>query len=105
MLRLKELRKKKRISQQKLAIDLNVSQAAVSKYEQGLAEPDIRMLKEMAEYFGASIDYMVGRTNQNLFLSEISYNEQEKELLYSFKKLSSCQREKTLAYIQGMLDA
>lgn len=105
MLRLKELRKKKRISQQKLAIDLNVSQAAISKYEQGLAEPDIRMLKEMSEYFGASIDYLVGRTNQNLFLTEISYNEQEKELVYCFKKLPLYKREKALAYIQDLLDA
>lgn len=105
MLRLKELRKKKQISQQKLAIDLNVSQAAISKYEQGLAEPDIRMLKEMSEYFGVSIDYLVGRTKQNIFFTENTYNEREKELLYYFKKLQINQKEKVFAYIQGMLDA
>lgn len=105
MLRLKELRKKKQISQQKLAIDLNVSQAAISKYEQGLAEPDIRMLKEMSEYFGVSIDYLVGRTKQNIFFTENTYNEREKELLYYFKKLQFNQKEKVFAYIQGMLDA
>ena len=105
LLRLKELRKKKQISQQKLAIDLNVSQAAISKYEQGLAEPDIRMLKEMSEYFGVSIDYLVGRTKQNIFFTENTYNEREKELLYYFKKLQINQKEKVFAYIQGMLDA
>lgn len=105
LLRLKELRKKKQISQQKLAIDLNVSQAAISKYEQGLAEPDIRMLKEMSEYFGVSIDYLVGRTKQNIFFTENTYNEREKELLYYFKKLQTNQKEKVFAYIQGMLDA
>ncbi len=104
-MRLKELRKKKQISQQKLAIDLNVSQAAISKYEQGLAEPDIRMLKEMSEYFGVSIDYLVGRTKQNIFFTENTYNEREKELLYYFKKLQTNQKEKVFAYIQGMLDA
>ena len=104
-MRLKELRKKKQISQQKLAIDLNVSQAAISKYEQGLAEPDIRMLKEMSEYFGVSIDYLVGRTKQNIFFTENTYNEREKELLYYFKKLQFNQKEKVFAYIQGMLDA
>ena len=104
-MRLKELRKKNHISQQKLAIDLNVSQAAISKYEKELAEPDIRMLKEMSEYFSVSIDYLVERTKQNLFFVESSYSEDENQLIYNFKKLSPSQREKVFAYIQGMLDA
>lgn len=60
MIRLRELREEKHINQQKLAIALNVTQAAISKYELGLSEPDISMLKNIADYFHVSVDYLIG---------------------------------------------
>lgn len=51
MIRLKQLREAKHINQQKLAMELNVTQAAISKYEKGLSEPDIEMLKKIASFF------------------------------------------------------
>ncbi len=104
-MRLKELRKKKNLSQQKLALDLNISQAAISKYEQGLAEPDIRMLKELSEYFCVSIDYLVERTNENFYFMEKPLDLQEQEMLFFFRRLRPLQKEKALSYVQGMADA
>lgn len=63
-MRLKELRKKKGISQLKLALDLNTSQNTISRYETGEREPGIAELIKIADYFGVSIDYLVGRTNK-----------------------------------------
>lgn len=104
MLRLRELREQKNLSQQRLAIDLSISQAAISKYEKKLAEPDIGMLKKMADYFCVSIDYLVGRTNINTYYADNPPSIQEYQTLYIYRRLSNQQKEKAIAYMQGMLD-
>ena len=60
--RLKELRKKKGISQLKLAIDLHMNQNNVSRYENMEREADYKTLIAFADYFNVSIDYLLGRT-------------------------------------------
>ena len=66
-IRLKELRTQKDISQIKLAMDLNVNQNSISRYESGLREPDYNTLINIADYFNVSIDYLLYRTeNPNL---------------------------------------
>lgn len=62
-MRLKELRKKKGISQQRLATDLNTTQNTISRYETGEREPGIDDLTKIADYFNVSIDYLLGRTD------------------------------------------
>ena len=62
-MRLKEIRKKRGISQLKLAMDLNTNQNTISRYETGEREPGINELIKIAEYFGVSIDYLVERTD------------------------------------------
>ena len=60
--RLKELRKKKGISQLRLATDLNTTQNTISRYETGEREPGIDELIMIADYFNVSVDYLIGRT-------------------------------------------
>lgn len=62
-MRLKLLREKESISQKKLGEILNMSQQAIAKWETGAASPDPVMLIKIADYFGVSIDYLVGRTD------------------------------------------
>ena len=59
MLRLKELRKERKISQLKLAMDLNTNQNTISRYETGEREPGIRDLIKIADYFGVTVDYLI----------------------------------------------
>ena len=61
-MRLKELRKSRNISQIKLAIDLNMNQNSISRYETGEREADYATLIALADYFDVSIDYLLGRT-------------------------------------------
>lgn len=61
--RLKELRKKKNISQLKLAMDLDMNQNSISRYENMEREADYATLIKFADYFNVSIDYLLGRTN------------------------------------------
>ena len=59
MVGLREIRKKKGLSQQKVAMDLNISGEALSYYENGKRNPDVSMLIAMSKYFNVSIDYLI----------------------------------------------
>lgn len=58
--KLKSLRKEKNISQEKLAQYLNVSFQAVSKWENSSTYPDIKLLPELARFFGITVDELLG---------------------------------------------
>ena len=62
-MRLKELRKAKNVSQLKLALDLNMNQNTISRYETGEHQADYKTLIALADYFDVSIDYLLERTN------------------------------------------
>ena len=59
LLGLKIIRKKKRLNQLKVAMDLNISREALSYYENGKRCPDVQMLINLAEYFDVSIHYLI----------------------------------------------
>lgn len=63
-LQLKELRNAKGISQLKLAMDLNMNQNTISRYETGEREPGINELIRIADYFNVSVDYLIGRSDK-----------------------------------------
>ena len=62
--RLIELRKKNNYTQEELAGIIGVSRQAISKWESGLANPDIEKLIKLSELYGCSIDYIVGNDNK-----------------------------------------
>ena len=62
--RLKQLRTQRGISQLKLAMDLNMNQNTISRYETMERQADYETLICFAEYFEVSLDYLLGRTNQ-----------------------------------------
>ena len=61
--RLKELRKERKISQLKLALDLCMNQNTISRYENMERQADYKTLIQFADYFDVSIDYLLGRTD------------------------------------------
>lgn len=63
---LKMLREKKGYSQKQLADVLHVSKNSVSHYELRECMPGIDVIKNMADVFDVSIDYLLGRSNVNL---------------------------------------
>ncbi len=58
--RIANLRKERKVSQEELADVLCTSRQAISKWERGESDPDIDRLKDLAIYFGVSIDYLLG---------------------------------------------
>lgn len=58
-LKIKELRKKRGITQEQLAQSMGISFQAVSKWENGVALPDITLVTVLASYFGVSTDELL----------------------------------------------
>ena len=58
---IKELRTKRGLSQEKLAEHLGIAPQSVSKWERGEGYPDITLLIPLANYFGVSLDTLMGR--------------------------------------------
>ena len=69
-MRLREIRKNCGISQLKLAMDLNMNQNSISRYELGEREADYNTLIKIADYFNVSVDYLLERTNNPKMLKE-----------------------------------
>ena len=80
MLRIKELREEKNISQLELAKKLNLTQQSISLYEKGDREPSIDVLKSIANFFNVSLDYLLGKSDIR------NYDEDEKEFRFAFHK-------------------
>ena len=59
--RLKEGRQKLNLTQQQMAEKLKITQSAYCFYENGRNEPDLNIMGIIAEIYGTSIDYLVGR--------------------------------------------
>ncbi|WP_338343624.1 helix-turn-helix transcriptional regulator [Fructobacillus evanidus] len=63
MNRIKEIRKRQKISQDELANVLNMSRQAVSHYERGDREPKLATWQKMADFFDVDIGFLQGITN------------------------------------------
>ena len=63
MNRIKELRKERGLKQTELAAVLNISQGALSGWETGRYDISNDDLKNLADYFGVSADYILGRSD------------------------------------------
>ena len=58
--RIKELRKQSRLSQQALADQIGVFRNTISNWETGYSQIGLENAKKVAEYFGVTIEYLLG---------------------------------------------
>ncbi|WP_411680459.1 helix-turn-helix domain-containing protein [Clostridium thailandense] len=61
--KLKFLREEINLSREDLAVSLNITYSALSKYETNNRFPDKDTLKKIAKYFNVSLDYLMGLTD------------------------------------------
>ena len=101
---IKKLRKSKNILQTKLALDLNLTQEAISSYETERVTPSADVLIKLADYFNTNIDYLLCRTNYNLPIADIkptNVTEDQFQLLTKINKLSKID----IARVEGYIDS
>ena len=61
--RIKDLREDRDMRQSDLARETGIDQRTISNYETGKTAPDAYALVKLADFFGVSIDYLLGRTS------------------------------------------
>ncbi|GAB6988076.1 helix-turn-helix domain-containing protein [Paenibacillus pini] len=61
--RIAELRDQRGWTQEELAQSIGTTRASLSHYEKNRRKPDFEILTKLADTFGVSIDYIIGRTN------------------------------------------
>lgn len=62
--RLRECRKSKRYTQGQVAVYCDITEKAYQNYELMTREPKLEILVRIAELYGVSLDYLVGRTDE-----------------------------------------
>ena len=93
---LKKLRADNGISQQQLADAIGLSQTSIWKYENQTGEPTLDTLMKLANYFGVSVDYLIGYSPEpNPYLPKRAAEPscEEWELLYAYRKLPKRERD------------
>jgi len=60
-IRIKEEREREGLSQKELAVKIGVKQNTISQYEKNVKRPSYEILVLLANYFGVSTDYLLGR--------------------------------------------
>ena len=63
MLKIKELRNERNLTLAELSSKLKLSPQVLSRYERGDREPDLNTLCLIADFFGCTTDYLLGREN------------------------------------------
>lgn len=93
---LREYRLNQGISQQKLADAVGVSQQSINRYENQQIEPDIDTLIRFADYFGVSLDDLLGHPAPGM-------TEEEQRLLQDYRRLSRREKDSICLVMQNYL--
>ncbi len=104
MLKLRELRIEKNVTQQEIAGKIGVSRQVYANWENGINQPDLRMLIILADLFSVSTDYLLGRTDDfgNTVSPTSPLSDEETELLNMYRTMNQAQKVRLLGYGEGL---
>lgn len=103
MKNLKKIVKAKNKSLTSLAVELEVSQEAISQYISGKIKPKTKTIIEMSKILGTSTDYLLDLTD-NPTHTDFTLNEKENILINNYRSLNNDEKIQVEAYIQAMID-
>lgn len=102
-LKLRELRVKAGLSQDKVALKLNIAQTSLSAYERGAREIGSELLIRFADFYHVSVDELLGHAHPNVvYLSSMS--EEARHIVDIMYKLDETSLSKVEAFAQGCLE-
>ena len=100
-MRLKELRKERKLTQEQVANYLNLAQSTYQHYENGRAEPSIETLFKLADLYQVTLDYLLEREYNN----EIGYlTTDQRNAIFIIKKLNQENLNNILSNALKLLD-
>ena len=108
--RLRALRMRAGMTQQAIADHLSIHRTAYTKYETTTITPDPQAMLRLAELFGVSVDYLLGREEEVVMLSDsedsrVMLSQAEKDLLLAFRQLSYAEQQVLIRQAQAALRA
>ena len=103
---IRTLRKSAGLTMKQFGSLMGVSESTISLYETGKNEPDISMLKRMAEYFGVTIDSLLGcepesihdKKNQQTSIQGLP----DETLIDLLTDLTQIETQRVRAYVEGI---
>lgn len=115
--KLKEIRKRFGLTQEKLSWLINVSRQAITKWENDEGLPDITNLQELSKLFGITIDYLLDKDNnlpaltlrkeldKDKYKSKLSmYDEVLKEYFDESYEIYNLSRSKKMNIVENLID-
>lgn len=106
MERLKMLRSARGVLQKDIAALLGIDRTTYVKYEKGVSEPSIETLLKLADYFGVSVDFLLGREDEDTKkeIAALSDDDLNLEIIKLLTELSPETREMALQILQTLKD-
>lgn len=102
--RLRQLRKNKGVTQQKLADYLSVNLSTVGKWEIHNVTPATDLLVKLADYFEVTTDYLLGSSN-SFTASPTALTESERALLDLFSRVPADKQNLVVQMIRAALES
>ncbi len=106
MLKIRELREEKHLTQIEMALNLGVSRQVYANWENEINQPELKMIIILADFFGVTTDYLLGRTDDLGAVTSVpvfpQFSEEDREVLSLFldARISS-RRAQNLAFLGG----
>ncbi len=101
-MKLKELRKQKKLTQVEIAKILNMAQTTYAGYETEQREPSIDTLKQIADFYNVSLDYLCEHeTKGNIDTS--TFSDLKKGCIYVLDKLNENNTAMVFGYMTHIL--
>lgn len=103
-MRLRELREDKNLSQEELAKAIGTSQTNIGRWEKGLNEPSYRYVVLLADFFGVTTDYLLGREDDfgNVSVkNNADLTDDEKLILETYRNLPIQRRKTFMLFVQS----
>jgi transcriptional regulator with XRE-family HTH domain len=100
--RLRELRLRRKISQEEVARHIGITRSAYSHYEINNRQPVYETLIKLAAFFDVSLDYIIGGA-QSEAKSELPVNSDAREILSLLQHMSYEQRKKSINLIADLI--
>ena len=92
---IKNIRVRKGLTQNDVATALGVSSVVYSRYETGSRQPSIEVLIQMADIFGVTVDYLLGRQE----IEDSTLSDYELQLLIASRNADERAKEDALAML------
>ncbi len=101
--RIRELREAMGMTQVRLSIELEVTQETISAYETGKHNVSMKNLMKRTRLFDAGMDYIMGVSDIRKPVVPAEFSSDELEVLGLYRKMNGVQKEKAVAFMQGLL--